>query len=121
MSDVTLGDRTITVRELTVGQIRAWMKALDTAGQDSFDTVNAMLYEDCDVETILEMTNLSAETVDELLPSELREVVRECQHVNSHFFGMARRMGLLLEQVDQLDQTGQNGESASLKPTAQPS
>lgn len=122
MSEPTIGSRTVEVRELSVKQIRTHLLTLEPTGDGDFDMVGKLLFDDCDFATITLMTDLNRADFDEALPSELREIVRECQQVNSHFFGMARRMGLLLQQVEKatpVEKPLQDGESASLKPTAQ--
>ena len=118
MSDVKLGARTVTVRELTVAEIRTWLQTLDSKNADSFDLVNAMLFEDCDIDTLLEMTSLQPADVADMLPSELRELVKHCQQVNAHFFSMAQRMGRLMTAVST---TPPGDESASSNITAPPS
>ena len=98
LSELTIGSRTVIVRELSVKQVRGWMSDADKKGEQ--DIIASMLFDDCDFSTIAIMTDLSVDEMGDMLPSELRTVVKECQAVNSHFFGMARRMGLLLEGME---------------------
>ena len=118
MSDPTIGSRAVKVRELSVKEIRAHLQKIEPTGDDDFDMVGKLLFDDCDFETITLMTDLNPADFGEALPSELRLIARECMDVNSHFFGMARRMGLLLEQVEKVEKPNQDGESATSKSTA---
>ena len=113
MSELTVGSRAVQVRELTVAEIRAWLKSAED-NQAEFEVVSRMLFDDCDFDTLALMTDLSVDDMADMLPSELREVVRECQKVNSHFFGMARRTGLLMEGLTAAlpDSSGDSNETA---------
>ena len=110
MSAVIVGGREVLVRELTVGEIRRWLLDLDQRGEP--DVVGAMLFEDADLDTIERMTNLRQEDMQGLKPSELRELVRACQEVNSHFFSMARRMGAILAAGENSAKSARESSSA---------
>lgn len=124
MSDLTIGDRTVKVNELTVTQVRAWLNQPAPKG-DEVDVVAEMLFDDCNFATIVRMTNLTLAELDEMVPSEIRAVVRKCQEVNAHFFGMARRTGQLASQLSSqlatLDAAKTPGISDDSSETAPPS
>jgi hypothetical protein len=82
---VQIGDREVVVREMTLGEIRAWLKAASSVAL--VDTVDALLFEDfrpCDLKAMV-----SADVdLDAFTPSELRELLPACQEVNADFFAL---------------------------------
>ncbi len=87
---LTLNDRTITIKELTVGEIRAWLKALENPAQT--DVADLALMADFRVSDLTVMTDLSAADFDSMAPSELRQVWDKCREVNGDFFGLMGRL-----------------------------
>jgi hypothetical protein len=87
--DIDLNGRTIQVRELTVGEIRAWLK---DSGAVSGDVVDATLFEDYSLPDLTRMSSLSAADIAELAPSELRSVFDAAREVNADFFLMRSRV-----------------------------
>lgn len=78
----------IQVRELTVGEIRAWLK---DSGMVSGDLVDAALFEEFSLPDVLRMTDLTTETIAVLVPSDVRQVMAVCEEVNVDFFAMRSR------------------------------
>lgn len=85
-----LGDLSVTVRELTVGEVRVWMKRM--AEDTSADPVNAMLVEEISLDDLVLMSSLEPEQLDELTPTQLRQVYDACREVNRDFFGLRERV-----------------------------
>lgn len=90
---IALGDppRTVVVRELTVGELRAWLKGLE-AKLARGDLIDALLLEDFALLDFALFTDLPPGAIDELAPSQLRELLAVIQEVNPDFFAMAGRM-----------------------------
>ena len=86
--EIDLGDKTVQVKELTVGEIRAWLK---DSGMVSGDLVDAALFAEFSLPDLQRMTDLSIEDVAGLAPSDLRQVFAACEEVNADFFAMRRR------------------------------
>lgn len=86
--EIDLGDKTVQVKELTVGEIRAWLK---DSGMVSGDLVDAALFEEFSLPDLLHMTDLTAAAIDELLPSDLQKVFAVVKEVNPDFFAMRSR------------------------------
>ena len=86
--EIEVAGRKIRVRELTVGEIRAWLK---DSGMVSGDLVDAALFEEFSLPDLQRMTDLSIEDVAGLAPSDLREVFKACEEVNPDFFSMRSR------------------------------
>ena len=80
---IKIDDKEITVLELRVKDIR---KILDSAEEISGFS---------DIETLLPMaTDLKLKDLDELAPSEIRQIWQAFSEVNADFFGLAQKMGL---------------------------
>ncbi|MBI2278200.1 MAG: hypothetical protein HYU74_12670 [Dechloromonas sp.] len=94
--DITVGDLAIQVKELTLGEIRAWLKE---SASSQGDVIDATLFEDFDTQDLLRMTSLAAADLDTLTPSELRELSKVCQEINADFFAMRRRVVGLGQQL----------------------
>lgn len=91
----------VTVRELTVGEIRAMMKRLAEAANP--DPVGDTLLDEISLADLQAMTDLEPEHLDELTPSQLRQVFEACREVNRDFFALRERVEslgrLMLERL----------------------
>lgn len=84
---LNLDGREVIVRELTVAGVRQMLMP-DTAE----DVVGAALFEEVRLVDLQRMTSLSAEDVEALRPSELRQVLDACREMNRDFFAMLARL-----------------------------
>lgn len=82
----------VTVRELTVKEIRAWLKDVQERS-DAVDVVDVMLLRDVSLQDVMRMTSLTSDQVETLGPSQLRRVVVAARENNEDFFAL--RAGLL--------------------------
>lgn len=82
----TIGGREVLFRELTVGGARQMF------GSASDDVFGGLLFQQCSLTDIQQMTSLSAEDIEGMRPSDLREVIKGCQEQNPDFFGMLARL-----------------------------
>lgn len=83
---VKLGERSVTVRELTVAEVRDWMVEAETgAGQDP---LHALVLEDCGLGDLARMSDLFAFELEAYAPSDLAELIAACKALNPHFFRM---------------------------------
>ena len=85
------GGLNITCRELTLAEIRDWMKALN-ATRATPDLVDDLLIEGTTLGDLRRMTNATAEQLDSLSPSQVRELLADCKEVNSDFFALRDRL-----------------------------
>ncbi len=95
---------TVTVRELTISDIRAALKMEEF--EQSADAVDMFLLEDISLPDISRMTDLSPEQMAGMKPSELRRVAETCREVNTDFFALRGRVlkyADLLEVADNLN------------------
>lgn len=89
--ELMLGDVSVIVRELTVLQVRTWLaETISPNGQP--DIVDQVLFSDCSLEDLQRMTSLTREQIDQLRPSELRQVIALCKEMNPDFFGFMGRL-----------------------------
>lgn len=94
--EINVAGRVIVVRELTVGEIRAWLKE---AGAVSGDVVDATLFEDFSLPDLSMMTTLVPEAINAMTPGELRQVRKAAEEVNADFFAMRSRVVALGRQA----------------------
>jgi hypothetical protein len=78
----------VQVMELTVAEIRAWLK---DSGMVSGDLVDAALFENFSLPDVVRMTDLTTESIATLTPSDIHQVMAVCEEVNADFFAMRSR------------------------------
>lgn len=81
-----VGEREVICRELTVSQVRGLVMSTGDA-----DLISDYLFEEIRLRDLPTFTNLTAEEVDAMYPSDLVAVVQGCQEANPHFFGLLAR------------------------------
>ena len=96
----------VTVRELTVGEVRAWLA--DAEGQVQRDAdgmpdiVGMWLLEDCTFGDLMQMSSASRDLLDSATESDLLRLVACCRELNPGFFGLrARLMAIGQRALDQ--------------------
>ena len=82
-----LGDNSVTLRELTMGEVRGMLLS-----RPEQDTVDYLLFDDITLGELMQMTDLSKETIDNLTQSELDTVRVKAKELNPHFFAMLNRI-----------------------------
>lgn len=88
----------ITVKELTVGEVRHWM--MDLAEKENISDTKSLadnaldqnLFDNIALSDIARMTSLSANQVEQFTPSELKAVVEKCKGLNPDFFALRRQL-----------------------------
>ena len=93
----TVSTRTVTVRELTFGEVRDWMTAVESGEQR--DALHALALDDCGLDDLARMSDISTADLEACAPSDLAELIKVCKELNPHFFkvraalsGVARLM-----------------------------
>lgn len=94
---IEVGGLTVTVRELTVGEIRAWMKRMAEGGDA--DVVGDLLLEEVGLSDLLSMCDASREQLDALTPKQVRELYAACEEVNRDFFALRARVEALGRKI----------------------
>lgn len=93
--------RQVKIRELTVGEIRAWLAGLETDNSNApADLVDLALFEDVTLADLRLMTDVTADEISTAAPSELAQLFAEARAVNAGFFGLRARMLGLATKLD---------------------
>lgn len=91
---IEIGGQHITVREMTVAQVRQLM---DTVTADTLG--DSLLGGKLRLHDLAAMSSLTAQQIDQMTPSQLEEVAQACREVNRHFFEMLERLEKVLVQL----------------------
>lgn len=91
--ELAFGEIRITVREMTVQQVRSW---LSEENPDE-GLIDVAFFSDCSFSDLKRMSSLTDEQLDALRPSQLREVLAVCKELNPDFFDFLRRVKDLLK------------------------
>lgn len=83
-ADIIIGDTPVTVRELTVAEVRDWAREIECGGRE-IDPAGDALFDDVTAADIRLMSNATSDVLDGL-PSEIRPLADLCKKVNPHFF-----------------------------------
>lgn len=87
-----LAGRDIMIRELNVRESREWLKGLEGRKESDIDLISEGLVEEASLSEISMMTDIALEDMDEMLPSDLTEIARQCKAMNAHFFSLRNRL-----------------------------
>ena len=85
IQEITVGDAKVLVKELTLAELRAWLA--ESAGRTTLDLVDELFSEqDLLVSDIPFFSDISAEAIEGLAPSEMDPLVEKIREVNGRFF-----------------------------------
>ena len=93
--EIDLDGKAIQVREMTVGDIRAWLASKETLG----DVVDSLLFEEVALSDLPFLTTLTDADVDAMTPSEVEKVLVVAKEVNAIFFAMRERTAALGRRI----------------------
>lgn len=82
---VICGGSEITVRELTVIEVRDWLKGIE-AGTTAIDPAGDALFADVSLADIALMSDAPAEWLAQFGPSVIEPLAELCKKMNPHFF-----------------------------------
>jgi len=80
---------TVTVREITVNEVRDW---LVNADNEKNDIVGDSILDDISINEICRCSDLTAKQASRLKPSELIIIANGCKELNTSFFGLRARL-----------------------------
>lgn len=95
---LTINDLTVTVRELTVREVRDWAARV-SAGLVEVDPVAHLVLDACSLQDIELMSDKTVADLDGLAPSELAEIEVVCRKLNPHFFRLRAAMAGAAQSV----------------------
>lgn len=82
---VDVDGRTVTVRELTVREVRDWVTEIESGGK-TIDVAGEFVFEDCAVDDLVRMSDMSREAFDDLAPSQIEPIREAARVLNPGFF-----------------------------------
>ncbi len=82
---VQLGDLAVTVRELTVGEVRDWLAGIEK-GTALVDAGGEFVWDDLSLADLARMSDAPAAAFDAFAPSELEPLREAARALNPHFF-----------------------------------
>lgn len=82
---IDIGGRTVTVRELTVGEIRDWVTEIES-GRKAIDVAGEFLFDDCSVDDLVRMSDMPRGAFDNLAPSQIDPIREAARELNPGFF-----------------------------------
>ncbi len=88
---VKIGAHTLTVKELTVGEVRQWLAKLSSGEDVSTDVTGMLLFQDFSLHEIALFVSEPVES-DELTQSEVRDLLSVIKRLNPDFFALRERL-----------------------------
>lgn len=82
---VDVDGRAVTVRELTVGEVRDWVTEIESGGK-TIDVAGEFVFEDCSVDDLVRMSDMPREAFDDLTPSQIEPIREAARALNPGFF-----------------------------------
>lgn len=84
-----LGERTVTVRELTVAEVRARLMGAEAGAP--VDALRALVFDGFGLDELAYMSDITGEELEAYAPSDIEaELVPACKAVNPFFFRMQK-------------------------------
>ena len=81
---IELPGLSVTARELTVAEVRAWL--VESEAGAPVDPLRSMVFEDCSLDDLQRMSDATAEALEGFTTSELEPLREACKALNPHFF-----------------------------------
>lgn len=82
---VPLGAHQVTVRELAVSEVRAWVSEHES-GTTQPDPLRALVFDDCSLDDLARMCDLPVDDMEAFGALELTPLRDRCKALNPHFF-----------------------------------
>ncbi len=85
--EVVIDDLTVTVKELTVAEIRVWLSDAKPNPEEQFDLITDLLsFDGIGMDELYKFTDLTKEQIESLPLSAMQKVAAVIKEVNSVFF-----------------------------------
>lgn len=98
--EVQIGDRRISVKELTVAEVRRWLQ--EAEGELRSDIVDLFLFSDVTVPDLVRLSDLNREAMEQMTPSELQQVIDVAKELNPDFFALRARLAAAAARLPEL-------------------
>lgn len=83
-TDITVAGKTVTVHELTVKEIREWLRHVEQT--DANDFVNDQLFDEFSLSDLARMSTIKTDDLEGMRPSEIQYLADICKEKNPQFF-----------------------------------
>jgi len=83
-AQIDLAGLAVTVFELSVAQVRNWV--VESEAGASVDPLRAMVFDDCSLDDLARMCDMTADDMEQYGPMELAPLRDKCKAFNPHFF-----------------------------------
>ena len=107
---INVGERLVTVRELTVGAVRDWL--VRTQNDTTGDPIHALVLDECNFADLATMTDITVDELEAYAPSDLAELIETCKALNPHFFRVRAALAIVARAI--------KAEAAAMTSTAPP-
>jgi hypothetical protein len=99
--ELQFGECTVTVKELTVAEVRAWLNEPAKTEEPEFDLLTGLLsFDGIGMEELHRFTDLKKDQVELLPPSALKQIACVIKELNSVFFNeYLSRLNTLKERL----------------------
>jgi hypothetical protein len=94
---VQVAGRAVTVRELSVREIRDWLHS--AKAPEHWDAVDELLLGELSLTDLARMTTVGPEVLGEAYQSELAELLAVAKKLNPLFFGLAERLAQVAREA----------------------
>lgn len=89
--EIKINDRTVTVRELTVAEVRNW--ELDIKSENmTYDLISEALIKGASLADAVRMSDVTMEDMDTMTPTDVESIIDGCREVNPHFFALRENL-----------------------------
>lgn len=111
--ELEFGNLKVTVKELTVAEVRAWLSEPTPTDAPEFDILTGLLsFDGIGMEEIHRFTDLKKDQVEQLPPSALKSIAAVIKDLNSVFFNEYLVKLNEVRQRLELDSTGVRSSAA---------
>lgn len=83
---------TATCKEMTVGEVREWLKYLQKRRDEDGDIVGDALHSELRLFDLQFMSDLKPEHMDRLTQMDLNKLHDQCKELNPHFFDWVEKV-----------------------------
>lgn len=95
----------VIVFELTVAQVRAWLKEFESQDQqrepppESVDVVGDALFAECALSDLARMCSMGVHELSDLTESQVAAIIDAAKELNPRFFGLRARLYAAAEKA----------------------
>lgn len=88
----------VTVKELTVAEVRAWLKEFEDE-KPVADLACDALFEECSLTDLVRMSDQGLAALTQMTESQIAQIIAAAKELNPRFFAMRARLYAAAERV----------------------